>query len=141
MRFASAPFALLQPPSLCSGGSTLLQGFHFAAGISIRYRVPICFCPLRFAPAPFALLRGFHFAAGVSLRYRVPLRFKKKRTETNKNKRQPSSSALSSERPSSTSLSCLIKVLLCAPPSMWSVRSRLPRRSIASLTTARCAEP
>ena len=67
----------------------------------------------------------------------VRIRSIRKRTETNKSKRQRSSGAISSERPASARLSCLIKVLLCAPPSMWSVRSKLAKRSIASLTTAK----
>jgi len=91
--FVPAPFAALQPPSLCSGGSALLQEFHFVS---------------------------------------------KKRTETNKNKGQDSSRTISSEISASTKLSCLIRVLLADPPSMWSVRRRLARRSIASLITDKC---
>ena len=71
--------------------------------------------------------------------HRLPLgiRSRKKRTETNKVLSQPASSAISSVISLIARLSCVIKVLLSAPPSMWSVRSRLANRYMASLFTAR----
>jgi glycosyltransferase involved in cell wall biosynthesis len=61
----------------------------------------------------------------------------RKRTETNKGLPQSSPFLISSKTLLIALLSAMAKASVCDPPSMWSVRSRLAKRDMASLATDR----